>query len=310
MVTSILAVMEKVAELFLMIGVGVVCFRGKMITRRGVAQLTTLLLYVVAPCLIVSSFTGEEQAISPAELGMAFVLAILAHVLAIGMSWLFFRRQSRERQKVLRFAMIYSNTGFMGMPLVQAVVGEEGVVYASVFIAVFNVFAWTHGFGLMSGGERSSLKKILLNPGVLALLIGLPFFFTGWKLPPLLQVPVDSFSALNTPLAMVVIGCNIAQIRFREMFQESAVFGLSALRLLLVPAVFFGVAWLCRPAPALLLSCIIQASAPVAANTVLFATQFGADSRLAAKAVAVTTLFSILTMPVFVVAGQAAGNLL
>lgn len=145
---------------------------------------------------------------------------------------------------------------------------------------------------------------------MLALLIGLPFFFTGWKLPPLLQVPVDSFSALNTPLAMVVIGCNIAQIRFREMFQESAVFGLSALRLLLVPAVFFGVAWLCRPAPSLLLSCIIQASAPVAANTVLFATQFGADSRLAAKAVAVTTLLSILTMPVFVVAGQAAGNLL
>lgn len=305
MVTSILTVVLKVAELFLMIGVGVICVKTGMITRRGVSQLTSLLLYIVAPSLIVSSLATDESAISLDKLALSAGLAILAHVLGIVLSWLFFRHEPESRRRVFRFAMVYSNTGFMGMPLVQAVVGEEGVIYASIFIAVFNVFAWTHGYGLMSGGERSDIKKILLNPGIIGLVIGLPLFFLRCPLPELLAVPVDSFAALNTPLAMVVIGCNIARVPLRDFVSDKKIFWLSALRLILVPAVFFAVSILFQPEAVLLTTCVIQASAPVAANTVLFATQFGADDRLAARIVAVTTLLSIVTMPLFVLVAQA-----
>ena len=291
MVSSMITVMVKVAELFLMIGVGAVCFRLGILTRRGVSQLTTLLLYLVAPCLIVSSLAGEGGNIAPEELALSLGLAVLAHVLSIGLSFLFFRREPLPRRQVLRFSLIYSNTGFMGMPLVQAVVGTEGVVYASVFISVFNVFVWTHGYSLMSGGESSGWKKVVLNPGVLALAIGLPLFFLGWDLPELLQVPIDSFAALNTPLAMVVIGCNIARIPFKEMFSDRAVFLASGLRLLLFRQCFWELHFFCGPAPALLVSSVIQAAAPSAANTVLFATRFGGDDKLASKMVAVSSCF-------------------
>ena len=310
MVTAILTVVVKVAELFLMIGVGAVCFRVGMLTRRGVTQLTTLLLYIVAPCLIVSSLAGQGGGITPGELVLSLGLAVLAHILAIGLSLLFFRREPLSRRRVLRFSLIYSNTGFMGMPLVQAVVGEEGVVYASVFIAVFNVFVWTHGYSLMSGGQHSGWKKVVLNPGVLALVVGLPLFFLGWDLPGLIQVPIDSFAALNTPLAMVIIGCNIARIPFREMFSDRAVFSAATLRLLLIPAVFLGAAFLCGPVPALLLSSVIQAAAPAAANTVLFATRFGGDDTLAAKMVAVSSLASVITLPLIVTVTQAVSGAL
>lgn len=304
MVTSLLTVIPKVAQLFLMVGVGAVCFRVGMLTRRGVSQLTSLLLYLVAPCLIVSSLAGQGKGIAPSELVLSLVLAVLAHLLAIGLSFLFFRREPAPRKRVLRFSLIYSNTGFMGIPLVQAVVGQEGVVYASVFIAVFNVFAWTHGYGLMSGGQNSGWKKAVLNPGVLALAVGLPLFFLGWELPELIRVPVDSFAALNTPLAMVVIGCNIARLSLKEMFSDRAVFFVSGLRLLLIPAVFLGAAFLCGPVPALLVSSVIQAAAPTAANTVLFANRFGGDDALAAKTVAVSSLFSVITLPVLVAIAQ------
>lgn len=304
MVNSVGTVVLKVAELFLMIGVGVVCARMGMLTRRGVSQLTSLLLYIVAPCLIVASLSGQHDDIESADLGLAFGLAIGAHLLAIGISQLLFSRQPDGVRRVLRFAAVYSNTGFMGLPLVQAVVGESGVVYASIFMAVFNVFVWTHGFGLMSGGKRWNVKKILLNPGVLALLIGLPLFFFCWELPELIAVPVDGFAALNTPLAMIVIGCSIARIRPRELFCGKTLFALCGVRLLFIPAVFLAAgALVCRD-PVLLVTCVIQASAPVAANTVLFATQFGGDSRLAARLVAATTLFSVVTMPLFVVISQ------
>lgn len=305
MVNSMITVVTKVAELFLMVGVGAACFRLGVLTRRGVSQLTTLLLYVVAPCLIVSSLSGEGGDISPGDLALSLVLAVLAHLLAIALSFLFFRKEPLPRQRVLRFALIYSNTGFMGMPLVQAVVGTQGVVYASVFIAVFNVFVWTHGYGLMSGGQHSGWKKIALNPGVIALLIGLPLFFGGWKLPELIQTPIDSFSALNTPLAMVVIGCNIVQIPIKEMISDKTVFWASGLRLVLIPLVFLGVAFLCQPTPALLQSSVIQAAAPAAANTVLFANRFGGDQKLASKVVAVSSLFSVVSLPLIVTAAQA-----
>lgn len=310
MVTSILTVMEQVVELFLMIGVGVVCSRVGMITRRGAAQLTSFLLYLVAPTLILVSLTGTDTDIGPEDLAMAFGLALLAHGLGILVSCLFFRKEPDARKRVFRFAAVYSNTGFMGIPLVQAVVGPEGVIYASIFVVVFNVVVWTHGYGLMSGGQRTGMKKLLLNPGLLALAVGLPMFFLDWHFPQVLQGPLESFSALNTPLAMVIIGCNIARVSLRGFFSDLRMLGACALRLLVVPGIFFAAVLALRPEPVLLLSCVIQASAPAAANTVLFASQFGTGGPLASKVVAVTTLFSIVTMPVFVVAAQWACGML
>ena len=233
-------------------------------------------------------------------------ISALAIFLSIGVSLVSFRKEPPERRKVLRFATIFSNAGFMGIPLVQGIVGERGVVYGSFFIAVFNVICWTYGYRMMSGGAKVSLRTVLLNPGIIGLAVGLPLYFLGLQLPAVLAEPVGFFSDLNTPLAMLIIGSYIAKVDLHSFVSDMAVYQMAALRLIVAPALFLACLLLLRPEPVLLVTSVIQASAPVAANTVLFAVQYGGDSQLASKTVAVSTVLSILTIPLFTILAQLA----
>lgn len=301
MFSSLLTVAEKVAVLFIMIGVGYACSKFRIVTQRGASQITTVLLYIVTPCLIVSSLQGTIGSVSMRDIAVAGGAAVLLQAAAIVISLLFFRDRDGQRKSVLQFSMIYSNCAFMGLPLVQAVLGKEGVVYASIYIAVFNVFVWTHGFAIMNKGEKVSIKKIVLNPGVIGLAVGLPLFAFSIHLPNVMNLPIDGFSSLNTPLAMLVIGGYIARVKFSEIFFDKDVYLATLCRLVLAPAVSLGVLWVLKPDPVVFMACMMLSSAPVAGNTVLFAAQYGSDVKLASKTVAITTLFSIVTMPAFAV---------
>ena len=301
---AILLVMEKVGILFVMIAVGFACTKAGMLTHKGIAEITAFLLRIVTPCLIVSSFLSADSGVELPVLGFSVLTAVLAHLLAVLLSLLTFRKSEPDRQKTLRFAVIFSNTGFMGMPLVQSVVGDSGVVYASVYIAVFNLFCWTYGYSMMSGGKRASLKTALLNPGVIGLAVGVPIYLLKISLPELILQPVQGFAALNTPLAMVVVGSHIAAIEWKSMFTDWQVYAASALRLIVAPLLFLGAILVLRPSYPLFVGNVIQAAAPVAANAVLFSVQFGRDARLASKVVALSTLLSIITLPLFTVAAE------
>ena len=157
---------------------------------------------------------------------------------------------------------------------------------------------------MMSGGAKLNLKTILLNPGIVGLLFGLPLYFLRLELPGILAEPVGYLADLNTPLAMLVVGSYIAKVDLHSFISDFSVYKASFLRLLLCPGVFLLMLLLLRPREDLFLSNMIQASAPVAANSVLFAVQFKRDSELASKLVAVSTVLSILTIPVMTVISQ------
>jgi predicted permease len=306
MLSSFLTVVEKVGVLFIMIAAGYICSKLRVITQRGAAQINTILLFIATPCLIVNSLQGTigKGTVNMQAIAVAGGVTALIHIISIAISTLLFRKREDRRKKVLRFASVYSNCGFMGIPLVQAVLGDQGVVYASIYIAVYNVFVWTHGFIIMSGGEKVSVKKIIFNPGVIGLAVGLPFFACSAQIPDVIGYPISCFSNLNTPLAMLVIGGYIARIDFRELFLDKDVYWVSFFRLLMIPAVLLGALWILKPDPMVFMVCMMLSSAPTAANTALFAAQYGSDVKLASKTVAITTLFSILTMPVFAALAQ------
>ncbi len=303
---AILTVVTKVLVMLIMIAVGYFITKKGMLTDRGAAEITALLIWIVTPCLIVDSLLGSGGSLQAYELLLAVGISALAILLSIGVSLVSFRKEPPERRKVLRFATIFSNAGFMGIPLVQGIVGERGVVYGSFFIAVFNVICWTYGYRMMSGGAKVSLRTVLLNPGIIGLAVGLPLYFLGLQLPAVLAEPVGFFSDLNTPLAMLIIGSYIAKVDLHSFVSDMAVYQMAALRLIVAPALFLACLLLLRPEPVLLVTSVIQASAPVAANTVLFAVQYGGDSQLASKTVAVSTVLSILTIPLFTILAQLA----
>lgn len=298
-------VVGKVAVIMILILVGYFVTKRGVLTERGASEVTTLLIKLVTPCVIVNSFLGNTGTLGAYELLMAVALPALWMGIALGVSLLVFRKEPAERQKVLRFSILFSNTGFMGIPLVQGIVGDAGVIYASFGVVVFNILCWTYGYSMMSGGAKLNLKTILLNPGIVGLVFGLPIYFLKLELPGIVAEPVGYLADLNTPLAMLVVGSYIAKVDLHSFVSDLSVYKASFLRLLAAPALFLAALAFIRPTGDLFLSNMIQASAPVAANAVLFAVQFKRDSALASKLVAVSTVLSIVTIPVMTVAAQA-----
>jgi malate permease and related proteins len=299
MLSSIIAVFQKGFILLIMMAVGYFCGKIGMVTKRGAQQLTSLLFYIVTPCLIISSLQDMIGQVSLENILLSGGLSIVAMVIAILVSMVFFRKSVNEKRKVLRFAAAYSNCGFMGIPLVAAVLGDTGVAYASMFCVVFNFFVWSHGFVTMSSKRSIELKQVLLNPGLIGLIIGLPLFMISHKLPELLSYPINSFTSLNTPLAMIVIGSFISRVNLKELFIEFDLYILSAVRLLLIPLVTFALMLPFHFDKTVASAILLLSAAPSGANTAMFAAQFGADTKLASKAVTLTTLISMLTMPIF-----------
>ena len=302
---AFLSVILEVAVILILILVGYFTVKKGMFTKESLGSITSFLLYIVTPCLIVSSFLSAESGkLDGWTLLLAAVLPALSIVISIALSYLFFRREPRGRRRVLRFSMIFCNVGFMGIPLVEGIVGSEGVLYGSFFIAVFNIFCWTYGYVMMGGG-KVRLKALLLNPGLIGLVIGLPLYLLDVPVPALFVEPVELISALNTPLAMIVVGGYIAQVKLRAFVSDLAVYKMAVLRLVVAPLLYLALVWLLRPDETLLMSTVIQAATPVAANCVLFAVQYGSDAELASKSVAVSTALSVVTIPLLTVLVQA-----
>ena len=303
---SMLTVISKVGVMLLLILVGYVVSKKGMLTDRGTSEVNTLLLQIVTPCLIVNSFLTSEDSLSAGELLLSVGTSALAIGLSILLSRCFFRKEPEGRKKVLQFAAAFSNSGFMGLPLVEGIVGSKGVMYGSFFIVVFNIFCWTYGFRMMSGGQKMSLKVLLMNPGIIGLVFGLPIYFLDLHLPAVFSEPVGFLAALNTPLAMLVVGSYIAKVELHSFISDLAVYKSAALRLLVAPGIFLGLLLLIRPEPNLFVTSVIQAACPAAANTVLFSVQYKRDSALASKTVAVSTVLSIITIPLLTILAQMA----
>lgn len=302
---AFLSVILEVAVILILILVGYFTVKKGMFTKESLGSITSFLLYIITPCLIVSSFLSAESGkLDGWTLLLAVVLPALSIVISIAVSYLFFRREPLGRRRVLRFSTVFCNVGFMGIPLVEGIVGSEGVLYGSFFIAVFNIFCWTYGYVMMGGG-KVRLKALLLNPGVIGIVIGLPLYLLDVPVPALFVEPVELISALNTPLAMIVVGGYIAQVKLRAFVSDLAVYKMAVLRLVVAPLLYLALVWLLRPDETLLMSTVIQAATPVAANCVLFAVQYGSDAELASKSVAVSTALSVVTIPLLTVLVQA-----
>lgn len=302
---AFLSVILEVAVILILILVGYFTVKKGMFTKESLGSITSFLLYIITPCLIVSSFLSAESGkLDGWTLLLAAVLPALSIVISIALSYLFFRKEPSGRRRVLRFSTVFCNVGFMGIPLVEGIVGSEGVLYGSFFIAVFNIFCWTYGYVMMGGG-KVRLKALLLNPGVIGLVIGLPLYLLDVPVPALFVEPVELISALNTPLAMIVVGGYIAQVKLRAFVSDLAVYKMAVLRLVVAPLLYLALVWLLRPDETLLMSTVIQAATPVAANCVLFAVQYDSDAELASKSVAVSTALSVVTIPLLTVLVQA-----
>lgn len=304
MIERFVVVLSQVVTLFLMIGVGFGMGRLGKITAHGTAEFSSLLLYVVTPCIIIDSFqTGYDPALLR-TLGLGVVCQCVCYALYAVIAGFFFRKDPQELRAPMRFGAMYSNTGFMGLPLIQAIMGDEAVIFAVVTLVLFNLWSWSHGLVLMSGEKKISLKKMILTPGALGLLCGLPLFLTRTVLPGPLYKAVGFIGSLNTPLAMIVIGAQMARADLGSTFRDKKLYEASAIKLVLVPLLTAVVMLPFRSNHLLYVGAVILSAAPTAGVTSMFAEKFNKSPERTAQLVSLSTLLSILTLPVIAVLAE------
>ncbi|MCD8155241.1 MAG: AEC family transporter [Clostridiales bacterium] len=275
--------------------IGYFLFRKKLVGLQGSADIGRLLLYVVMPCAILNSCLEEFTMEKLEGLAVSFIAALLALLLSILVSRLAFSKE----WGIERFGAAFSNAGFIGIPLVRMTLGEDAVFYIASFVALLNILQWTYGVVTISG-DRSAVspRKICTNPIVLSFLAGVLLFLLPVFLPETITGMLGTISSMNGPLAMIVLGVYLAQIPLRTLFTEKIVYRCALFRLILIPLLtLFLLALFPEKYYTVKLSILIAASAPVGSNVAIFAQLYHADYTRAVKEVCVTTLLSILTLP-------------
>ena len=291
----------QVLILFILMAIGFTARKVKILTPEGIKCITELMLYVVTPCLFINSFQQEYNPALIKGFFIAAAAAIICHAIAIGLAILLIRDKDKARRSVLRFGVVFSNCGYMSLPLQQALLGKEAVFYGASYIAAFNIFLWTYGLALMCNGkERISVKKAILNPGTISVTVGLILFFLQVDLPDIIGKPIEYLAALNTPVPMMIIGYHMANLNFKKVLRTGNEYIMLVTRLIIMPLLIMGGMYLLGIRGTLLVSCVISASAPVAAMGTMYASKYGGAAEFSASSVAISTLISIVTMTLIV----------
>ena len=292
---------QQVLVLFILIAVGFACGKLGAITEHASKKMTDIVLYVVTPCVMINSFQREFSAELLGQVILAGGIALAILVLSILLTRIVFHDRDESRKKVLRFSVVFSNCGFMSLPLQNELLGSEGMFFGSIFVAIFNVVVWTYGLLDMSGDKKQlSAKRLATNPGILGFIAGMIIFVCGVQLPVFLAQPVKHLANLNTPLPMLIIGFYLSNAKIKRAFTDVGGYIAMVLRLLVIPV---GVLFALAPFGVdrnMLIAFVIACSAPTAATTTMLSTKFNRDVELSVGMVSASTLLSIITMPLVV----------
>lgn len=285
--------------LFVLIGVGFVCNKIKLISEKTVKEMTNFVLYIVTPCVIINSYQREFDAKMLKGLLITLAASALSYAVTILLAHLLVRDKDKKREKTLRFATVFSNCGYMSLPLQQVLLGDVGVFYGTTYIMMFQIMLWTYGVVVMSGDMKNiSFKKILINPGLTSSFVGVMFFLFSISLPSFIGEPIKHLAALNTPIPMVIVGYHLANSSLK--IKGASPFVTLILRHIVSPALMLLGLKACGITGPIVTACVICASSPVAAATTMFAEKFDGDTPLSATMVSVSTILAIITMPILV----------
>jgi len=294
-------VTEQVLALFLIIAVGYYAKKRNILNNVLNKGLTDLLLNISLPALIIISFNFKFSGALLINGGRMLLFSVFIHLASFGLGFGLYRGFPVERAKVLRFITVFSNCAYMGYPIIESVYGKIGIFYAAIFGIAFNIFVWTIGIMIFAGQKgRPPLREAFLNPGTIAVLIGLILFGLSLKLPAPVYKALAMIGSMTTPIAMILVGSLLADCGYQGLLIIDSVYYGVLVRLLILPLLTYWLLGLIGAQGALSGVCVLVTAMPAAANTVIFAEKCGADSLTASRAVFLSTVFSIFTIPLII----------
>lgn len=307
-------IINQMIVLFLMIAFGYTVAKKGIITPQLAGGLSSIVVKITCPMMILYSVLSQKpetlEQISMGDVVYVFILSLVLYIifpiLGFGLNGLL--RTPEHDKRLYIFMTTFSNVAFMGFPVIEAIyTGEQGKIalfYAAIFNLTFNLFVFTFGVSLMSGtsGKGKISLKALLNPGIIAAITAILLFAFGLTqyVPEVIVRVCQTMGGMTTPLAMLVIGTSLASVPMQEVFQEYRLYPYGILKQGVAPVILFFVFRMFISDPMILAVTIVVAAMPVAATTVMFSKEYGQDDVKAAKGVFMTTLISIITIPLIV----------
>ncbi len=305
-----------VITMFLVLIVGFILGKTSIIDTKASKAFSTLLVMVAQPALIISSITSKSYSPDNLKLGLLGVgLSLAMHcVIALVARIMCVKIKNFNEKKITEFAMVFGNTGFLGIPLFSVLFPENGAFVASFFIVGFNILLWIIGLGIIARGRddiKLTPKKIFINKGTVASLIGFVIFMIPaipgcgeFELPVFISSAVNYISGLCTPISMLLAGALIARRKLTDIFASGKIYYLIVMRLVVVPLIFCFILKIIGFSDFWVIFLTIALGLPSATSTITFAEVFDTSPEYAAQCVGATTLFSIATMPCVVLLAE------
>lgn len=313
-----LIILKQILIMALYMLLGCLLYKKGKITEEGSKSIANLLAFLVIPMMLVNSFLVEYSPEKAQHLLISLGLGVLSLAVSILIARILFPNSGVEC-----FAAAFSNAGFIGIPLISSVYGDEGVFFLVGLLMPYNVLQWNYGGWLLrrdveraagktgnantpasskTSGLAAAVKQVLLSPIIIASICGMIIFFSGLgsKVPYVVTGCVSGVASINAPLAMIVLGVYLAQADVRELLTNPRLYWISFVRLIIIPiAIVLVFALIPAPTP-IRMTMIIAGAAPVAANAAVYSQIFGGDYVYGCKTVTQSTLLSIISLPLIV----------
>lgn len=303
-----LLLMKQICQLFFMIFFGFLLVRRKLLTTEDSKVISMIILYVASPCAILNSFMIEFSQDKLIGLGIAFLGAILVHIIFIPLANLIAKITGFT--PIEKATLIYSNSGNLIIPLVGAILGKEWVLYTSGYMVVQTILLWTHAKNLVCNERTYDFKKIFFNINILAIIVGICLFVFQVKLPDVIVGTMDTVGSMIGALAMIVIGMLIGQMDLKDIFKEKRTYLIAFMRLIVFPLIIVilfkltGLTHITADANQILLITTLAACAPPAAMITQFAQLYNKHPGYASIMNVMGVIFSIITMPLVIMIYQ------
>lgn len=301
---DIMVVFQTMLKLFLLLILGFVLFKCHIFDEYTNKKISALIVNVASPMLIISSIAGVEgsnKSIVFLMIGAGILMYIGFIILGKIINRIF--PFPKKDWPVYECMVVFANTGFMGYPVLLDVFGQEAVFYASLIHMAFNFFVYTYAIMCLTKGDDSEFKlnfKQLLTPGIILIFVGIFIYLFDIQLPSVLMDTINSIGSLTAPLSMMMIGSSLAVYPIKDSFTDWRSYVFAFVRLMIVPFVTMLICRLIHIDPYYANITIITNAMPVGSMVLMLATQYNANVKIVTRNIVVSTLLSVITIPIVV----------
>ena len=283
--------------LLVYLAVGMYCMKAGLIDRETKKKLVDIILKITLPCMIFNSFNKPLTPEVLIQTALILVVAVAISILSFLLGKVIYNKYPQKKKSILQYCTLVNNSGFLGMPMVSAVYGSDGLFAASIFIIPNRIFMWTAGLAMFTTADfRTKCRNILLNPCIVTVFLGIVRRMTGFPVPGFLDEAVANIGAVTTPLSMMVIGTMLIGVPWKKLLEPS-IFYLAFVRLIALPLVALFILNLIHAEPMLAGVSLILAGMPAGSTSALLAAKYGADEVYASRCIVTTTIMSLATIP-------------